>query len=224
MHRTRSLTTTALLVLVLGGWVPAFAQEHAPAQPPVEQSPLPQGAQPAHPDASPTTDTAHAEEAHDEGIMPTVFRLANFAILVGLLVYFLKSPFVGYLASRSAQIRQDLVTAAEMRAAATAQLAEIDRKMQALPAELDALRRQGAEDVKAEQARITEAAAAERTRLLEQTRREIDTRLRIAKRELTEHAAQLAVGVAEQRIRRSITPDDQVRLVDRYASQLREAR
>lgn len=225
MHRTRSLTTTVLLTLVLGGWVPALAQEHAPAPPPVEQSsPLPQGAQPAHPDAPATTDTAHAEEAHDEGIMPTVFRLANFAILVGLLVYFLKSPFVAYLASRSAQIRQDLVTAAEMRAAATAQLAEIDRKMQALPAELDALRRQGAEDVQAEQARIAEAAAAERTRLLEQTRREIDMRLRIAKRELTEHAAQLAVGVAEQRIRRSITPDDQVRLVDRYASQLREAR
>jgi F-type H+-transporting ATPase subunit b len=158
------------------------------------------------------------------GLMESVWRFANFAILVGLLVYFLKSPFVGYLASRSAQIRQDLVTAAEMRAAATAQLAEIDKKMQALPAELEALRRQGAEDVKAEQARIAVAAADERTRLLEQTRREIDMRLRIARRELTEHAAQLAVGVAEQRIRRSITPDDQVRLVDRYASQLREAR
>jgi F0F1-type ATP synthase membrane subunit b/b' len=49
-------------------------------------------------------------------------------------------------------------------------------------------------------------------------------RLRIARRELTEHAAFLAVGVAEQRIRRSITPDDQLRLVDRYASQLKEAR
>ena len=213
----------ALLVVALGCAVPVFAQEHAPAQPPAAQSsPLPQGAQPAHPEA--VTDPEHAEESHDEGIMPTVFRLANFAILVGLLVYFLKSPFVGYLASRSAQIRQDLVTAAEMRAAATAQLAEIDKKMQALPAELDALRRQGAEDVKAEQARIAVAAADERTRLLEQTRREIDMRLRIARRELTEHAAQLAVGVAEQRIRRSITPDDQVRLVDRYASQLREAR
>ena len=216
---------TALLLVALGCAVPVLAQEHAPAQPPAAQSsPLPQGAQPAHPEASATTDTEHAEEAHDEGIMPTVFRLANFAILVGLLVYFLKSPFVAYLASRSSQIRQDLVTAAEMRAAATAQLAEIDKKMQALPAELEALRRQGAEDVKAEQARIAVAAADERTRLLEQTRREIDMRLRIARRELTEHAAQLAVGVAEQRIRRSITPDDQVRLVDRYASQLREAR
>lgn len=151
-------------------------------------------------------------------------KLLNFAILVGALVYFLRTPIANYLASRSTQIRQDLVTAAEMKTAASAQLAEIDKKMQALPAELEALRRQGAEDVKAEQARITQTAAEERERLLEQTRREIDMRLRIARRELTEHAARLAVQVAETRIRRTITPDDQIRLVDRYASQLQEAR
>lgn len=147
-------------------------------------------------------------------------KLVNFGLLVAALVYVLRSPVATYLASRSSQIRQDLVTAAEMRAAATAQLAEIDSRMQALPAELEALKRQGAEDVKAEQARIAQTAAEERTRLLEQTRREIDMRLRIARRELTEHAAVLAVGVAETRIRRSITPEDQIRLVDRYATQL----
>lgn len=161
--------------------------------------------------------------AATEGGNPVVevgAKLLNFSLLVGALVYFLRAPIAGYLSSRSAQIRQDLVTAAEMRAAATAQLAEIDKRMQALPAELEALKRQGAEDVKAEQARIAQAAAEERTRLIEQTRREIDTRMRIARRELTEQAAALAVGVAETRIRRTITPDDQMRLVDRYATQL----
>jgi F-type H+-transporting ATPase subunit b len=147
-------------------------------------------------------------------------KLLNFAILVGALAYFLRGPIAAHLASRSEQIRQDLVTAAEMRAAATAQLAEIDQKMRALPGELEALKRQGAEDVKAEQVRIAETAVAERARLLDQTRREIDMRMRVARRELTEHAAALAVGVAEQRIRRAITADDQIRLVDRYASQL----
>jgi F0F1-type ATP synthase membrane subunit b/b' len=48
-------------------------------------------------------------------------------------------------------------------------------------------------------------------------------RFRIARRELMEHAAQLAVNVAQTRIVRSITPADQLRLVDRYASQLGEA-
>lgn len=185
----------------------ASAQEHAPA------------AAAQHDQAAPA-----AEEHHDEGIMPTVARLFNFALLAGALVYFLKTPIATYLASRSSQIRQDLVTAAEMRTTATAQLAAIGDKLQALPAELEALKARGAEDVKAEQARIAQAAAVERERLIDQTRRDIEMRLRIARRDLTEHAATLAVGIAEERIKRTITPDDQLRLVDRYAAQLKEAR
>jgi F-type H+-transporting ATPase subunit b len=165
-----------------------------------------------------------AEAPHEQTTLQTVAKLANFAILAGVLVYFLKSPIGVHLATRASQIRQDLVTAAEMRAAAAAQLAEIDRKLQTLPAELDALRQQGAQDVIAEQARIAQAAAAERERLIEHTRREIEMRLRVARRELTAYAAQLAVNLAEARIRQSITPDDQLRLVDRYTAQLREAR
>jgi F-type H+-transporting ATPase subunit b len=207
---------TVLLALVLAA--PALAQEHAPPSPAAQGAGAAHGAQPAHP-AEPGE---HAEDGG--GLMTMAARLLNFGILVGVLVYFLRSPFAAYLISRSSQIRQDLVTAADMRAAATAQLAEIERRMQALPGELDALRRQGGEDVQAEQARIAKTAVEERTRLLDQTRREIETRLRVARRELTAHAAQLAVGVAEQRIRRAITPDDQARLLERYASQLREAR
>ena len=169
--------------------------------------------------------TVYAAEAdHPESIWVTLARVANFALLAGGLTYFLKSPIMGYLSSRGTQIRQDLVTAAQMRQAATAQLAEIEQKMKSLPSELETLKRQGAEDVRAEQARITQAAAAERERLLEQMRREIEMRLRVARRDLTEHAARLAVGVAETRIRRTITVDDQLRLLDRYTMQLKEAR
>lgn len=205
-----------LLALVLAGGVcvfvpaPALAQEHA-APAAAAQHGAAAGA-------------GQAEERHDEGIMPTVARLFNFALLAGALVYFLRTPLAGYLASRGGQIRQDLVTAAEMRATATTQLAAIEQKLKALPAELDALKARGAEDVKAEQLRIAQAAAVERERLVEQTRREIEMRLRIARRELTELAARLAVGIAEERIKRTITPEDHLRLVDRYTSQLKEAR
>ena len=170
-------------------------------------------------------DTVYAaEEEHPESLLVTLARIANFAILAGALVYFLKSPLMGYLDSRGTQIRHDLVTAAAMRQTAAAQMAEIEQKMQSLPSELENLKRQGGEDVRAEQARITHAAAAERERLLDQMRREIEMRLRVARRELTEHAATLAVGVAETRIRRTITTDDQLRLIDRYTAQLKEAR
>lgn len=168
--------------------------------------------------------SAAAEGGEGGGLMEMIAKLANFAILAGVLVYFLKSPIAAYLASRSTQIRQDLVTAAETRNAASAQLADIERKMKALPSELEALRARGAEDLKTERERIAQTAAAERDRLLEHTRREIDSRLRIARRELTAYAAELATDVARARIQATMTPDDHVRLVDRYAAQLKEAR
>jgi F-type H+-transporting ATPase subunit b len=168
--------------------------------------------------------TAQTEAPHGQTLLQSIAKVVNFVILGGVLVYFLKTPISTYLASRETHIRQDLVMASDMRATASAQLAEIDRKLKALPAELEALKVQGAEDVKAEQTRIAQAAAAERERLIAQTRREIDSRLRTARRQLTEHAAELAVQIAEERIKRSITTDDQLRLVDRYAAQLREAR
>ena len=186
-----------------------------------------EAAAPQHETAAPQHEAGaphEAEAPHDQTLTQTIAKLANFAILAFVLIYFLKSPIAGYLVSRGAQIRQELVTAAETRATATAQLAEIQKKLQTLPGELEALKKQGAEDVRAEQLRIAQAAATERERLIEQTHREIDARLRIARRALTEHAAQLAIGVAETRIKRSITRDDQVRLVDRYTSQLKEAR
>jgi F-type H+-transporting ATPase subunit b len=165
-------------------------------------------------------DALAAAEGEHEGILPTIARLFNFAILAGVLVYFLRAPIGEYLQTRSTQIRHDLVTAAEMRRTATAQLEQIQRQLASLPAEISALKARGAEDIAAEEARIAETAKGERERLVEQTRREIAMRLRVARRELTEHAAALAVQVAEQRIARTITPDDQLRLVDRYAAQL----
>ncbi len=162
-------------------------------------------------------------ETHEEGhpVLDMVARLVNFAILAGTLWYLLKSPIRGYLEDRGKQIRADLVNAAEMKQAAATQIEEIDRKMKALPGELEALRAQGAREIAGEAERIRTAAAAERDRLLEQARREIDLQVRIAERDLVAHAADLAVGVAADRIKKNITDDDQKRLVDRYVGQLR---
>jgi F-type H+-transporting ATPase subunit b len=160
------------------------------------------------------------EEEHAESPWAFAGKLFNFAVLVGLLVYFLRKPIRDYLAGRATQIRTDLVTAASMKEDAARQITEIDVKLKQLPAELDMLRARGQQEIAAEQARIEHAAAAERDRLLEQTRREIDLQLRTARRELVTHAADLAVQVARERIRSRMTTEDQRRLLDRYLEQV----
>jgi F-type H+-transporting ATPase subunit b len=169
------------------------------------------------PEAKETTGQEHEASS---GWLATIAKAVNFALLVGVLVYFLRAPLTAYLQGRITRVREDLVAAAEMREAATRQLAEIDARLRALPLELESLKQRGAEDIVAERARIEQAADAERQRLLEHTRREIGMRLRVARRELIELTAALAMKIAGDRIRISITPDDQVRLVDRYTSQL----
>jgi F-type H+-transporting ATPase subunit b len=186
-------------------------QEHPPAQ-----SAAAEHAQDAHGEA----------EAHEVSLAAMLKSMMwptiNFIIFVGILYYLLNKPFAEYLAGRSATIRRDLVDAAALRDNATAQLAAIDQKLQALPGELTTLRTRGAEDIKAEEQRIAAAAAADRERLLEQTRREIDLQVRLAKKEILEHAADLSVQLATDRIKKEVTPADQDRLVDRYLSQVKE--
>jgi F-type H+-transporting ATPase subunit b len=167
-----------------------------------------------------------AEGGHDQSlggmILGMGWPVANFIIFIAVLNYFLKKPLTEYLANRSSTIRKDLVEAAELRSTANAQLASIEQKLQALPGELTALRTRGAEEITAEEQRIAAAAAADRERLLEQTRREIDLQVRLAKKEILEHAADLSVQLATDRIRKEVTPADQDRLVDRYLTQVKE--
>ena len=235
-----ALSAAALLVWALGG-VPAVAAAgaSASAQQGVLEARAPQGnraaahrapgaTEPAaaHPAAA-AQDTRKAEGGeveteHAESVWAILARLLNFALLAGALVYFLRSPLMAYLEQRRVQVRGELTRAAELRAEAGAEMAGIDARMAALPGELDALRRRGAEEIAAEEARIRAQAEAERQRLLDHAKREIETELRVAERELKARAGELAVRVATERVARTITDADQARLVDRYVAQVKE--
>jgi len=164
---------------------------------------------------------AQEGEAHEASLTDLFWPVVNFAIMVWILNYLLREPLTTYLKNRSAAIRQDLVDAATLKAAATAQLDEIERKMTALPGEIEALRTRGQAEIVGEEQRISQQAAAERDRLLDQARRQIDVQVRLAKRELTEHAADLAVHLAADRLAHETTAADHDRLVSRYLEQVK---
>ena len=150
--------------------------------------------------------------------MPTIAKVANFALLVGALVYYLRSSVATYLQTRSQQIRKDLVDAAALRKEGLERLAAVREQLAALPAELDELTRRGQEELSAERVRMAEATAVQRQHLLDRARRDVDVQFRLARRALVDHAAQLAMTLARARVEREITPADQERLVDQYAA------
>ena len=213
-----SCAVTAILALVLTVvWPLGRAALEAAVQPEA-------AAQPAE-DAAHVEDEAHGEDAeHESGMWEVLARLVNFGILAGVLGFALRTPIATYLRQRAEQITADLQSAASTQMEATRQIEEIDRKLAALPGELQALKARGAEEVASEEARIRQAADGERERLLQQARREIEMRTRIARRELTELAAQLATDQAASRLRQAMTGQDHLRMVDQYMNQLREVK
>jgi F-type H+-transporting ATPase subunit b len=160
-------------------------------------------------------------EHHEASLADLFWPVVNFAILCAVLYYFLRQPLASYLQERGQAIRRDLVEAAAIKDAATAQLDEIDRKLKALPGEIDALRARGKAEIISEEQRITQQAVADRDRLIEQSRRDIDLQVRLAKRALTEHAADLAVQLASDRISHETTDSDHARLIVRYLEQVK---
>ena len=240
-HAARlALAMTALVCLWLVAPSPAGAEEPAatrqatpsqgepaPHSPPAEghAAPTPDPGAAAHAPAAEHAASAegHGEAEHGESPWAFIARLVNFVLFVGGLYYLLRKPLANYLDARSRQIRSDLDNAAHTREESKTRLADIDRRLSALPGEIEAMRTRGKHEIEMEQARIRRTAETERARLLEQTRREIDRQVRIARRDLTEHAANLAVDVARTRLAREITDADQMRLVDRYVTQVRTA-
>jgi F-type H+-transporting ATPase subunit b len=167
---------------------------------------------------NPQESHAAAEEAHS--LWPTFWKIVNFAILVGLLVYFLRGYVSTYFRTRTETVRRELVEAASLRSEAERQLSDVRSQLAALPAELETLRRHGEEELASERARMKAATEQVREQLLERTRRDIEFQFRQARRELVAHIADLAMSLARRRIERNITLEDQVRLIDRYAAEV----
>lgn len=203
---------------------PATADTHTPPATDHPATPAPDhGAASGGHDAAASHAAAPGEhgESHEESVWVTLARVANFAILAGVIYWFARKPLAAHLAERGAQIRKDLVDAAETRRTAAARLHEIETKLAALPQELEHLRRRGTEELEAERTRVRTAAEAERDRLVAQARREIAAQTRAVRARLRERAAALAVEVAEDRLRGTLTPSEQTALVDAYATQMR---
>jgi F-type H+-transporting ATPase subunit b len=143
-----------------------------------------------------------------------IFKQAvNFAILAGVLVYFLKKPLSSYLKERSELLRRSIEEAAKARADATEKLSAVEARMGRLAGEVEELSRRMDADSDAEAQRIRDAGRAEVERVHAQARFTADQEVRKAREELRREAAELGTRAAEEIVKKTMTPADQERLV-----------
>ena len=153
-----------------------------------------------------------------------LFRVINFAILAGALVYLLRKPLGNYLDAKTEQIRQDLTEAAGKRERAEAERKEAKARLEGLDQEIAAARKKGLADAEAERQRILEAAKAEAMRLAEHAKTELAEELELARRKLTARAAELSVEMARKKIGEQIRDADRRALFEKSLEKLGEVR
>ncbi len=149
-------------------------------------------------------------------------QLVNVAILVGVLVYFLKKPLATFLKERSELLRKSIDDAAKARAEAAEKLSAIEARMARLSGEIEDMNRRMDGEAGDEAKRLHEAAQAEIARLREQTRFAADQEVKKAREELRREAADLSTAAAEEMVKKSITAEDQERMVRDNIDKIKE--
>ncbi len=165
---------------------------------------------------------AEAEEVHRKAFSFTeeAFKIVNTLIVVAILYKVAAKPLRNFFQDRSEGIRKSLADAEKARQKAELQLEEQRSKVADLEVELNRVRDVGEKERQEMHARLQTEQEAQANRLLEQTRNAIELEVTKARAELRDRAAELALGLAEDTLRKNIGPDDQDRFVSGYLSRL----
>ncbi|MGA9797495.1 MAG: ATP synthase F0 subunit B [Terriglobales bacterium] len=125
----------------------------------------------------------------------------NFAIVAGVIVYFSKKNLPGAFRNRTASIQKAMQEARLASEDANRRLAEIETRLSRLDTEIAGMRSAAEKEAVAEEARIKAAAEEDGRKIVESAEQEIAAAAKLARRELTTYAANLAVSLAARQIK-----------------------
>ena len=148
-------------------------------------------------------------------------KWANFLLLAGLLGYFIGKNAGPFFAARSAGIRKDMDESLRQREQAEAKAADVDRRLANLEKDIAALRGQSEAEAQAETERMAQHTAAEIAKIQAHAEREIASAGKAARMALKRYSAELAMGLAEQKVRARMTPDTEDALVQGFVRNLK---
>lgn len=149
-----------------------------------------------------------------------IIQVINFLILLFVLHRVLYRPLLSKMNERTAAIAQSLDEAQKVRAEAARQAEENAAQLRAVHAEAASIRAAALKEAADEQRKLVDSARAEATRLVAAARAQMDADVRRAREELRREVADLATGVAEKLIRKSLRDEDHRRIVAEAVSRI----
>ena len=164
---------------------------------------------------------AQEKGAEGEGGALQLWKWVNFLLLAGAIGYVIAKQAPAFFTARTEQIGKDMAEAQAERKAAEQKAAEVDRRLANLEKEVASLRAEAQQQAAVETERMIQHTAAELAKIQSHAEQEIVSAGKAARLELKRHAAELAIGLAEQKIRARMTPDTQDALVQGFVRDLK---
>lgn len=212
----RRIAITVAMVLALA--VVLCAQHGAPAAEPGHSQAAQEGVK-----AGEGTPVGEHGSEH-EGDPDFWWKIVNFAVLVGALGYFIGKKAGPFFKARTDEIRKGIDEAAAMKADAERRAAEVEARLARLDEEIAVLRSEATQEVAAEGERVRSETQAHIAKVRAGAEHEIASAAKAARQGLKEHAAELALALAEKQIEARVTPEVQAFLLDRFISGLKQER
>lgn len=145
-----------------------------------------------------------------------LYRLLNFSLTVAILVYFVSKPLKNALAGRREGIAQALKASEDAASVAEAKYAEYDKKLAQAEDEIVAIKESIKGEAELEKQRIIAEAKEAAEKIKQDAQNASDNEIAKARLTLQQEAATMAVGIAEDLLKKAITKEDQARLVEEY--------
>jgi F-type H+-transporting ATPase subunit b len=133
----------------------------------------------------------------------------NFAIVFGSIAVMLRKKLPGYFTGRTSAIQKGIEEARQASEEARQRLSDL---------EIAGMKREADENGKAEEQRIQAAGEEERRRIVASAEQEIEMTANAARRELKSYVSELAIELAEKKIR--VSKDTDEALVRAFTTQM----
>ncbi len=144
------------------------------------------------------------------------WRVMNFAILAVALFFLLRKPASMALNGRIAEIKDQLSELEKKKNKAEKELTTYKMKLQSLDRESEQIVEEYVRQGNEAKARILKEAGSAAGKIGEQAKRNIEHEFKRAKSMLQEEVLEKALQKAEEIVKKSITVEDQDRIVDEY--------
>jgi len=165
------------------------------------------------------TETAEHKTSEPEG-PGEIWKWANFVILAVGVGYLVGKHLPPLFASRKTEIQHGITESQKMKQDAERRAAEMDARLAALGADIEKFRVQSGAEMRQEGERIAQETTAQIKRIEAQAAIEIETAGKTARRQLKEYAAELALGLAEERLRARMDTATESTLVTNFVHDL----